>query len=776
MFFSPLWVSARTFSFSPPTRGEITAAIRAASEKTGVRSAVLYGLLGQETGYGRNVGKTAAEWSALCVGSQGPDCRRWQRYDCKATYNNARHFDDILREIGFIDAGGKADRSKIPTSSTCALGLTQFEPNTWWSTLASRKDRAFDPWNVADAALATAYHLRDSGADSSDVLASGEVIGAKDRIALQKYYCGSYYAHAECVAYASGVEQKARRAETDLLRFDLEQQIRRLRSIPPPAASPELPAEGEARQRRQRGEPSAGILAEVRIVAPATDAIESSPVLIRATVSGPADISRVVFTVDADRGGGRIDATDRDAPFEATMALEPGPHTISAEAYDSAERRYRSGERRFTVSGIVERSAPRTSARIEPSAPPAVLPRTETQKIADPVPVNLSGGIAGKPYEAALTLPQSSAVIERWEIVIGAGNVFPSGFALDPKSGKISGTPQESGIWIFNAYAAEADGNRHVALFRVEIEEALIITTASLPGGKIGKPYAATLAASVAGKPPYRWEINDGVRFFPPGLTLDPATGIVSGVPSAEGAWPFTVILTDARENRATKELSISISPAIAITTEKLPEAFVGQSYRATIRGQSDAAPIVWSVLRANETFPPGFELDPRTGVIFGTPATLGAWTFSVEAVDSAGDKVQKTLTIAVVQPFTIATETLAPGVVGSPYMIEFAAENGTPPYIWKMIDGLLPHGFLFEPDPGLLSGLPDSAGVSSFTMEVEDQEKRRASRSFTLEIREPSTPAATGTPATRAPSLWRSTAAGIFDAFRDLWRLLRGK
>ena len=747
-FGLPAVASARVFSFFPPSHADITAAIRVASEKTGVRSAVLYGLLGQETAYGRNVGKTAAEWSALCTNAQGPDCRRWQKYDCKPAYDNARHLDDILRELGITDSAGNADRSRIPTSSTCALGLAQFEPNTWWTTFSLRKDRVYDPWHAADAALAAAFYLRDLGADSSDVLRADEVIGAKDRVALQKYYCGAYYGRAECVAYANGVEQKSRRAETDLLRFDLEQQLRRLREIPPPTPPPAA-----------RREPMPAVLAEVTISAPESDALLSSPVTMRAAVSGKADIGRVTFVVDGESQK-RIEATDREAPYEATVVLDPGTHAAYAEAVDSASRTYRSPVRRFTVSGIVERSAPFQRAALRSSAPPPIV-SVETPRIAESRPVDLADGIAGKPYEAVLPPPSESAKVERWEIVTGAGNTFPPGLALDQKSGKISGTPHESGVWIFNAYAADADGKTQVALFRMEIEAALIITTMVLPDGKAGKPYAGTLAASVAGRPPYLWEVHDGVRVFPSGLTLDPQTGRISGAPTEAGIWFFTVILTDARGSRATRELRIIVSPAIAITTEKLPEGFMGEQYRVTLTAESDAAPIIWSIPRANETFPSGFELDPKRGVISGAPTALGQWNFLVEAEDSAGGKAQKTLTLRVVKPFTISTKAFGPGTVGTHFAAELVAENGTPPYTWRLVSGNLPHGFLFESDIGLISGMPDEAGVSSLTVEVEDAEGRRASRSFTIEIRS-APPVVTGTSTSRGLPLWRSAVAAI--------------
>ena len=83
------------------------------------------------------------------------------------------------------------------------------------------------------------------------------------------------------------------------------------------------------------------------------------------------------------------------------------------------------------------------------------------------------------------------------------------------------------------------------------------ITTSSLPNGKVGEAYSQTLTAN--GTTPITWGIDSGN--LPAGLTLDEATGEISGTPTAAGTASFTV----KAENSAgsdTKELSIAIAKA----------------------------------------------------------------------------------------------------------------------------------------------------------------------------------------------------------------------
>jgi hypothetical protein len=90
------------------------------------------------------------------------------------------------------------------------------------------------------------------------------------------------------------------------------------------------------------------------------------------------------------------------------------------------------------------------------------------------------------------------------------------------------------------------------------------IATAELPARKEGVPYEATLEACV-GAEPYTWAITNGA--LPDGLGLDINTGIISGKPSKAGVFDFTVTVTDATQNTATAELSITITGVCFIAT-----------------------------------------------------------------------------------------------------------------------------------------------------------------------------------------------------------------
>ena len=87
----------------------------------------------------------------------------------------------------------------------------------------------------------------------------------------------------------------------------------------------------------------------------------------------------------------------------------------------------------------------------------------------------------------------------------------------------------------------------------------LLITTTSLPPGTVNTPYHATLSAT-GGQPPNTWTVIQGS--LPHGLTLNASSGLISGTPTAAGAFNFTVQVSDSESPpaAATAPLSITVT------------------------------------------------------------------------------------------------------------------------------------------------------------------------------------------------------------------------
>ncbi len=276
------------------------------------------------------------------------------------------------------------------------------------------------------------------------------------------------------------------------------------------------------------------------------------------------------------------------------------------------------------------------------------------------------------------------------------------------------------------------------------------ITTKELPGAVVGSLYNQTISVN-GSQSPNTWSISAGS--LPGGLSLGPSSGTLTGTPNTAGTYNFTVRVVDRMGDADTQALSIVVSvPPLVITTESLPNGFVGASYSRTLAATGGSGGYSWS--RTGGSLPAGLSLS-GAGAITGTPTAAGTSNFTVRVADNGGRTATKTLTITVEAPvLTISTNTVAPGIVAAPYSFTLVATGGRTPYAWRISGGALPDGLMLNATSGVISGTPAAAGTFNFTVEVTDAASLRTTRDDTLVVNLPSmsTLRVSGVPATLGP------------------------
>jgi large repetitive protein len=292
----------------------------------------------------------------------------------------------------------------------------------------------------------------------------------------------------------------------------------------------------------------------------------------------------------------------------------------------------------------------------------------------------LPAGVSGLPYSTTLAAT-GGTVPYTWSVLPQAGPT-PPGLALNPSTGALTGTPTASGSYQFLAGVADAAGHTASKLLSVDIAAALTITTASpLPEGAVGSAYQLQFTAT-GGTPAYAWSIASGA--LPAGLALDPASGMLSGNPSAGGTFDVTIGVKDAVQS-VTKAYSLKIGvPALpTVTITGLPDSPPPATQPALGIGLS--APYSLDVAgHATLTFAPDSAADDPA-VQFTTGGRIADFQIpagSTEAVFGSPSLGVQTGTVA--GTITITLQTFAAGVdvTPTPAPTRVIRIAGTPPVI----------------------------------------------------------------------------------------------
>ncbi len=268
----------------------------------------------------------------------------------------------------------------------------------------------------------------------------------------------------------------------------------------------------------------------------------------------------------------------------------------------------------------------------------------------------------------------------------------------------------------------------------VTIAAALSITTSSLPAATVATAYSQTISAS-GGTAPYTFVISSGS--LPAGLSLS-SGGVISGTPTASGSYAFTVRVTDASSNTATRTyFGFTVAaPTISLSPSTLPSATQNSSYSQTVTASGGTSPYTYAV--TSGSLPSGVALS-SSGTLSGTPTASGTFTFTITATDSttgtgpATGGHSYTLTVTPSSP-TITTSSLVNGEVGASYSQTISVSNGTAPYTFNVSSGTLPTGLSLS-SGGVLSGTPTTTGSFSFTVQVTDVNSNTGTHSYTVTV-----------------------------------------
>jgi hypothetical protein len=213
------------------------------------------------------------------------------------------------------------------------------------------------------------------------------------------------------------------------------------------------------------------------------------------------------------------------------------------------------------------------------------------------------------------------------------------GLSLDSVSGTVSGTPTSKASVAFSLTVTDNLGHSSpAAQFAITVNNpappAITTTQAQVTAAPAMVENSYSFAFAVGGGlAPLTWSESGAL---PSNMTFGTG-GVLSGTATATGSFLITVLVQDALGQKATPQnftISVINPPPPTISTTPPPTSgVVNRPYNFTFAATAGFPPLAWTESGA---LPAGLALS-TTGVLSGTPTTVGTSSITVMVQDSHG-------------------------------------------------------------------------------------------------------------------------------------------
>lgn len=211
-------------------------------------------------------------------------------------------------------------------------------------------------------------------------------------------------------------------------------------------------------------------------------------------------------------------------------------------------------------------AAPATATLIVTAVPPPVCPAITLGP--SPIP----NGTVSVVYSQTLTASGGTGPYV-FGVTLGT---LPAGLTLTP-AGLLSGTPTTAASTTFTVRGTDSLGcfAEVVTTFVIAAPPppgcpVITLTPATMPNGLVGQAYSQTLTAS-GGAAPYTFTVVGGTLPTGTALTMIGGLGLVSGTPTTNGTFNFTIRATDVNACPVDRAYAVVITTAVPT----MPEMFL---------------------------------------------------------------------------------------------------------------------------------------------------------------------------------------------------------
>ena len=287
---------------------------------------------------------------------------------------------------------------------------------------------------------------------------------------------------------------------------------------------------------------------------------------------------------------------------------------------------------------------------------------------------------------------------------------LPAGVTMS-SSGTISGTPSVSGTVNYTVTVTDKCGNTGTVNCSVTVKpppSASCVTITAVQGTAITP---VTLVGSGGCGGPYTFSATG----LPTGLTMSTG-GTISGTPTVNGTFNYTVTITDNCGNKGTLNCSVTVKPPPSASCVTITAVQGTAITPVTMVGSGGCGgPYTFSATG----LPAGLTMSSG-GTISGTPTVSGTFPYTVTITDKCGNKGTVNCSVTVNRPPMANCVTITPvqDVAITPVTLVGSGGCGGP-YTFSATG--LPAGLTMS-SGGTISGTPTVSGTFPYTVTITDK------------------------------------------------------
>ena len=287
---------------------------------------------------------------------------------------------------------------------------------------------------------------------------------------------------------------------------------------------------------------------------------------------------------------------------------------------------------------------------------------------------------------------------------------LPLGLSINNTTGLVSGTPTLAGNYSSIISATNSWGTGNATLLIRILPQAPVIESSLNAQGMVGIQQTGVIDAFEYIIKASNSPVSFGATGLPPGLSLNATTGRIYGIPTTGGIFTSNISATNAGgTGMASLVITLSLRPPYILLNSATSNVTVGTPFTLQISARN--GPTSFSVTG----LPLGMSVNSTTGIISGTPTTIGNFNLTLSATNGGGSH-QAAHTLRVLPPLPVVSSTLAANAFpGVDFSFQVTATNNPTSF---SASGL-PPGLMINSTTGVVSGFPQAGNSAIYNATI---------------------------------------------------------